>query len=178
MQHFDKVLIRFFGKSVMEGWIFYFHHDIFFLKILFFFFVSWMLVCALRHPSQGRIARGTYLLGLITYISAVCAIVFRLTTAECATGNEPDRNDGASGSGTEAPPSSAVEDKLIEFLAKNGKRAPQQKVFDTTVEELKLQTADTSDLSKMLLLMADLEKKKFSSPSEAAAQLVLDYSVY
>lgn len=92
--------------------------------------------------------------------------------------SQPDRNDGPSGSGTEASPSSAVEDKLVSFLSSFGKRAPQQKILDTTLEELKLQTTEGSDRSKILEIITSLQKEEFCSPKEAASQLILDYSKY
>ena len=179
MHPVEKILIRFIGRSVMDGRIFDLHHDIFFFLILILVFVSRMLVGALQHLRRGRIAPKS---GLFTITSLFLGIFYvaSTTTADCATGNEPDRNGGASGSGTTGPSCSSIEEELSRFLSSyRGRGAPRQTHFDAIVKELQLASSDAEDKNKMLLYMEECKaEKNITSRGEASARLLEKYSTY
>ena len=180
-QSIEKIVIRFLGKSVLECKFLDVHHDIFFFLILILVFVSLILFRTFRATG---IAHGTRILNSSFFITFLVVfqslVVFWSAHAECMEpGNEADRNEGPSGSGTAGPSYSAMEEKVREYLeGYKGTRSTRQPVFDEAVKELQLRTSDASDRLKMLQIMENNKVKSFSSPKEAASQLILDYSKY
>ncbi|MBN8157100.1 hypothetical protein J0J30_24190, partial [Vibrio vulnificus] len=67
-----------------------------------------------------------------------------------------------------------IEERISAFLQKYGKRAPQKRLYSKVKDELKLDSADDSDRGRILNLIQNWEKEEFSTPSEAASQLVFD----
>jgi hypothetical protein len=166
---------RFFCKIV--GRLVY-HSDTLFSVVqdnprIMLFFVLILVFVSLGFFFLPRSPHLWTLFSIILYISS------SITTAESSPGNEPAAD--ASGSGTEALElgRAALEERLREFLVlHSGKRSPQQKVFDSLKSELKLGSATPADLTQIALIIEQLNKSHFASPSEAASQVVMDYSVY
>jgi hypothetical protein len=171
----ELILSKWIGK-----WILFGPSDplLFLILILILVFVSRMLVRALCPRCPVWAARGFALFSCVVLFS-----VSFVSTAECSPGNEPGEQAGASGSeagaGAEALSKTHVETRIVEFLSLFGRRAPQQRIFDGLKAEIKLESATQADLEKLTSIMEQLQRdSQFSSPGEAASQLVIDYSNY
>jgi hypothetical protein len=105
----ESALIKCIGKSVINGNLFHLHHDMFLFLIPILVFVSRMLVRTFRATG---IAHGTWMNNSSFFITFLVAFqsweVFGSSPAECMEpGNEADRNECPSGSGTAGPSRSA-----------------------------------------------------------------------
>ena len=160
-----------FGKFVFGLNFFDLHNDIFFFLILTLVFVSRMLVRALCPRCPVWAAH------VFTGFFFIAVLQSSITTAECSPGNDPTQNADASSSGTETITPEILEKRFVAFISQFGRKAPQQRIFDSFVENVKLHSAPQADLDELNRIITN-SKHQFQTPGEAANSVVNLYDEY
>lgn len=152
------------------------HHDIFFFLILTLVFVSRMLVCDLWRGERSPV----WAAHVFTFFCFIAVLQSSMTTSECSPGNDPAQNEDASSSGTETITPDILEKRFVAFISQFGRKAPQQRIFDSFVENVKLHSAPQADLVELnrIIQVITNSKHQFQTPGEAVNCVVNHYDSY